>query len=415
MQARPAISPGCSAATSDQEAPPTPLIKVGMLLASTAAADGGVSEVVRELARTMHDPWSVQVDVLTLQRRGDAEPSEGWDGISIRRARSLGPRSFGYSRQLDILLDESDIDLLHVHGLWMYPSIAAKRWHRRTRRPYVLSPEGMLDPWALASKSWKKSMAMRLYEDAHLRGASCLHALNESEMQSIRALGYTAPICLVPNGVSPPPADLPPPPWHGRLPGDARVLLYLGRVTPKKGPAQLIRAWSALQAGWPAAEPWHLVFVGPGPDTYLQELQSTIEHVGVQESVHIVGPAYGIHKAACFGASHGFVLPSFSEGMPIAALEAWSHGLPTLLTPQCNLPEGFTHDAAIAIQPDVASITDGLRRLTAMTDRQRAAMGARGRALVTDRFSWPAVARQFEQVYRWLLGQQPPPDTIRLA
>lgn len=415
MPIHPAMSRRPSDAGLDRTAAAAaPPVKVGMLLASIAAADGGVSEVVRELARTMHDPAKVQVDVLTLRRGGDTG-AEGWDGVPVRRAEVFGPSSFGYSRQLDTILAGSDLDLLHVHGLWMYPSIATRRWHVRTRRPYVLSPEGMLDPWALANKSWKKRIAMRLYEDAHLRGAACLHALNDSEMQSIRALGYRNPICVISNGVSPPPRDLPPPPWQGRFPDDARILLYLGRLTPKKGATQLIRAWSALQTGWPAARPWHLVFVGPGPEAYLQELQSAIVQGGVADSAHIIGPAYGIHKAACFGGSAAFVLPSFSEGMPLAALEAWSHGLPALLTPQCNLPEGFTHDAAIAIDPEVASIVDGLRRLTAMTDQQRAAMGRRGRALVLDRFSWPAVAKQFEQVYRWLLGQQPPPDTIRFA
>lgn len=415
MQAQPAMSRQPSDSRLDRTAASAPAVRVGMLLASTAAADGGVSEVVRELARSMHDPARVQVDVLTLRRGGDTAADEGWDGVPVHRAGTLGPRGFGYSRQLDAMLADADLDLLHVHGLWMYPSIAARRWHVRTRRPYVLSPEGMLDPWALANKSWKKRIAMRLYEDAHLRGAACLHALNDSEMQSIRALGYRNPICLIPNGVSPPPHDPPPPLWQGRFAEDARILLYLGRLTPKKGPSQLIRAWSALQVGWPAARPWHLVFVGPGPDAYLQELQSMIVQGGVADTVHIVGPAYGIQKSACFAGSHGFVLPSFSEGMPLAALEAWSHGLPALLTPQCNLPEGFAHDAAISIQPEVASITDGLRRLTAMTDPQRAAMGHRGRALVHDRFSWPAVAGQFEQVYRWLLGQRPPPDTIRLV
>lgn len=402
--------PASSAREASQPAP----LKVGMLVASTASADGGISELIRELSRTMHRPPSLEVEVFTLDRGGDADPA-GWDGIAMNQAKTRGPRSFGYSSDLTATLRNSHVDLLHVHGLWMYPSIAARRWHAKTRRPYLISPQGMLDPWALANKSWKKRIAMRLYEDAHLQNASCLHAVGDSEVESIRALGYRSPICVIPNGVNPPPADLAEPGWRERLPADARILLFLGRLTPKKGPGQLIRAWSALQENWPAARPWHLVFVGPGPEPYLQELKSLAAQVGEADSIHFVGPAYGLDKAASYAAADAFALPSFSEGMPLAALEAWSHGLPALLTPQCNLPEGFARDAAIAIDPEVGSIADGLRRLTAMTDEQRAAMGQRGQQLVTDCFSWEAATRQLEEVYRWMLGQRPQPDTVRLA
>jgi len=413
MPSRPARLQPWTASPGLEASQPTPL-KVGMLVASTAAADGGISELIREMSRTMHHPPAVAVEVFTLERGGDTDAG-GWNGIPINRAKTLGPRSFGYSADLGAALRQSHVDLLHVHGLWMYPSIAARRWHLRTRRPYVISPQGMLDPWALANKSWKKRLAMRLYEDAHLQSASCLHAVSESEVESIRALGYKAPICVIANGVNPPPTGLPPPAWRKKIPAGDRVLLYLGRVTPKKGPSQLIRAWSALQDNGPAARPWHLVFVGPGPEPYLQELRSIAVQSGVEYSVHFAGPAYGADKAASFGASDAFVLPSFSEGMPLAALEAWSHGLPALLTPQCNLPEGFTRGAAVASEPEVGSLVDGLRQLTMMTDEQRLAMGQKGLQLVNDRFSWIAATKQLEQVYRWMLGQQAQPDTIRLA
>jgi poly(glycerol-phosphate) alpha-glucosyltransferase len=131
--------------------------------------------------------------------------------------------------------------------------------------------------------------------------------------------------------------------------------------------------------------------------------------------VHFAGPRYGPDKAAAFASSDAFILPSFSEGMPNAALEAWAHGLPSLLTPQCNLPEGFEYGAAIAIEPNELAIANGLRRLTAMTDGERRVMGGRGSALVAKRFSWQVVAAELEAVYRWLLGLQERPETVDLA
>lgn len=389
-------------------------IKIAMLTASASLSDGGPPTALRALCQAMRRSPAISIEVFALDRDADSD-RVGWGDVPVHLLPVRGPRSFGYSRSLQAALRGSDADLLHVHGLWMYTSIAAKQWAAHTRKPYVISPRGMLDPWALANHGWKKQIALRAYEDAHLRQASCLHALCTSEAQSIRALGLTAPICRIPNGATLPDGTPPRPGWRTQLPAEARILLYLGRLTPKKGPAPLIRAWANSRAPAPATSPWHLVFVGSGPEAYCAELKTLAMDLGVGETVHFTGPLYGPDKAAAFASSDGFILPSFSEGMPNAALEAWAHGLPSLLTPQCNLPEGFEHGAAIAIEPNELAIANGLRRLMGMTDDERRAMGRRGGALVAKRFSWPVVAAELEAVYRWLLGLQPRPQTVDLV
>jgi poly(glycerol-phosphate) alpha-glucosyltransferase len=83
------------------------------------------------------------------------------------------------------------------------------------------------------------------------------------------------------------------------------------------------------------------------------------------------------------------------------------------MTPQCNLPEGFAAGAAIKADPTVESLTCGLRTLFRMSDPERQHMGARGRRLVEEQFSWPQVARQMVSVYNWVLGSGPKPDCVR--
>jgi poly(glycerol-phosphate) alpha-glucosyltransferase len=389
-------------------------LKIAMLTASASLSDGGPPAALRALCQAMHRSTAISVEVYALARDAGSD-RDGWGDVPVHLAPVRGPRSFGYARSLPAALRDSGADLLHVHGLWMYTSIAARQWAAHTRKPYVVSPHGMLDPWALANRRWKKRIAMRAYEDAHLRGAACLHALCDSEVHSIRALGLTGPVCRLPNGADLPDAEPPPAAWRARLPADARILLYLGRLTPKKGPAPLIRAWSTVRSASPASAPWHLVFVGPGPEAYCAELKALAASLNISDTVHFVGPLYGQDKTAAFAASDAFVLPSFSEGMPHAVLEAWAQDLPALLTPQCNLPEGFASGAALAIEPTELAIADGIRRLMAMTDDERRAMGARGRALVASQFSWPAIATGMEQVYRWLLGLEARPSAIDIA
>jgi poly(glycerol-phosphate) alpha-glucosyltransferase len=85
------------------------------------------------------------------------------------------------------------------------------------------------------------------------------------------------------------------------------------------------------------------------------------------------------------------------------------------MTPQCNLQEGFVEEAAVKADPDVGSLTQGLRTLFAMGDSEREQMGARGRRLVEQRFSWPRVTKQIISVYEWVLGGGPKPDCVREA
>lgn len=136
-------------------------------------------------------------------------------------------------------LESGRLSLLHIHGLWMYPSVACMQWSRG-KRPYLVSPHGMLDGWALRNSAWKKILAARLYENRHLRGAACLNALNESEAASIRAYGLRNPVCIVPNGV-----DLPD--QRPTLGGGEKVCLFLGRLHPKKGLPALLSAWAKIR------------------------------------------------------------------------------------------------------------------------------------------------------------------------
>jgi poly(glycerol-phosphate) alpha-glucosyltransferase len=93
-------------------------------------------------------------------------------------------------------------------------------------------------------------------------------------------------------------------------------------------------------------------------------------------------------------------------------LEAWAYGKPVLMTPECNLPEGFARSAALQIGTDVESITAGLRELLGAPASSRQAMGRAGRCLVAQRFTWPKIASEMKAVYDWLVGGGTRPDRV---
>jgi poly(glycerol-phosphate) alpha-glucosyltransferase len=128
--------------------------------------------------------------------------------------------------------------------------------------------------------------------------------------------------------------------------------------------------------------------------------------------VGFLGPQFGPAKAACYRNCEAFILPSFSEGLPMAVLEAWSYGKPVLMTSECNLAEGFAAHAALSIEPNVRSIAAGLRALFEMSPTDRERMGQRGVALVRNQFSWPTIADDMRAVYAWIADGGPKPACV---
>lgn len=384
-----------------------------LLTPSLSREAGGIFEVERRLSQALADLPDVNIEVVGLADERTQQDLPEWDPLSPEVVSTVGPDAFGYAPNLVDTLLATDADVVHLHALWMYTSWAVQTWHRQTGQPYVVSPHGMLDPWALDNAGWKKRLAGALYENASLRDAACLHALNRKERTAIRDYGLDGPVGVIPNGVDLPDDDTTeaPPPWGDQFDADTQVLLFLGRIHPKKGLAELLDAWAQLD-DCAAAANWRLAVVGWDDGGHRAELEAAVAERGLDATVCFPGPAYGDEKDAAFRHADGFILPSYSEGLPMAVLEAWSYRLPVLMTPQCNLEEGFEANAAYRIAPDPKRIAEGLRAFMRSDASERSQMGNRGRALVEDQYTWPQIARSMRAVYRWVLGERDRPESV---
>ena len=389
-------------------------MKVGFLVSSISREAGGLFESVRGLAKAVIST-DVAVTVFGVSDPSSALDLREWRPLTVQTFQPQF-REWGYSSQLLPALLDANMDILSAHGLWKYCAVASRQWHRRTGRPYLVHPEGMLESWALQNARWKKRIAAFVYENRHLRGAACLRALCEAEAQSIRVYGMRNPVCVIPNGV-----DLPDLLESSALEVESlpfqkfaqgrKVLLYLGRLHPKKNVANLVRAWKQMLESHPsAAKNWILAIAGWGRSAYEQKLQE----LAAGPSVVFVGAQFGAAKNACYRACDAFILSSLSEGLPMAVLEAWAHAKPVLMTPECNLPEGFAAGAALQIGTTPEQIAAGLKQLAEMSDDDRRVMGDCGRTLVATKFSWPHIGEEMRSVFEWVLGGGPTPQTVRL-
>ncbi|XHR26749.1 MAG: glycosyltransferase [Chthoniobacteraceae bacterium] len=402
-------------------------MKTLCIMDSVSRANGGIFEAERRLQQTLHGCLAVDVQVVGLQDLHTETDRELWHPLNPFVYTVRGPQAFGFAPGFSDALFESDADLAYCVGLWKYPSIGALNWTNQTGKPIIVAPHGMLDPWAVRNSRMKKRLAAWLFENTRLRKAGCLRALCSSEENAIRAYGLGNPVCTVPNGIDLPTikskADV------GErselLPPGRKVLLYLGRLHPKKGLSNLLRAWAILHHRKDRAiHDWVLAIAGwdqSGYETELKHLASELKirwedknsTISDSGSVCFLGPQFGKAKATTYFYSDAFILPSYSEGLPMAILEAWSYGKPVLMTQACNLPEGFHTQAALPIDINADQIATGLRQLFDMTRDEREGMGARGRKLVSEQFSWPKVAGQMHEVYQWLLGGGAKPACVK--
>ena len=383
------------------------MARLAHLTAHLSEASGGVAGAIQGLTGAVAALGHDRVQILGVLDPAAPEAWRSWQvpGVEVQAFRPCGPRGFAWTPGLARGLEACRPDLVHAHGLWMYPSLACLRWHRRRGRPHLVTPHGMLDPWALRRARWRKRLVRAWFEGAHLASAACLHALNRAEAAAIRAFGWRGPICIVPNGVELPPTAAPAP-TEG-----PRRLLFLGRLDPKKGIAELLRAW-ALVAPAARSAGWTLVIAGWGAPGYVARLQALARETGIAGDVAFAGPRFGAERDEAYRAATAFVLPSHSEGLPMTVLEAWSHGLPVLMTRACNLPQGLAAQAAIEIETDPAALAASLRVLLAMDPPALAALGRRGRALVEEEFTWRRVAQDMRAVYGWMLGGGAPPPAL---
>lgn len=384
-------------------------MKISHLLVSLSRQSGGLYHSVRGLAQSLAAIPGLEIHVHGVEDSDTAADLAAWLPLEPVAHRARGPATLGFAPSMRRAVMEAPCDLLHSHALWQYPSFLAKQWRSRFRRPHLISPRGALDPWALARSRWKKNLAGLSFENKHLFEASCLHALSASEARSIRRYSLRNPIAIIPNAVELPGlANCKPPATN------PKTLLFLGRLHPKKGLIPLLRTWAELRNAEnrnPKTETWTLTIAGWDQGGHEAELRQLCQDLNIQDSVHFHGPVHGKEKEALFRQAGAFILPSFSEGLPMAVLEAWSYGLPVLMTDACNLPEGFQAGAALEISAD-ENLIKGLNTLCDMRDGDLQSMGQKGRALVESRFTWPAVATQMKSAYEWLLGGGPAPDCV---
>lgn len=322
------------------------------------------------------------------------------DGVEVWYFPVSAPRRLYRSPQMGAALRQriSGFDVVHLHSVFLWPTAAAARAAERAGVPYLLAPRGMLVPDLLKRRGrWRKTAWIRLVERRTLARAAGFHATAELEAEEAGRLGLPIPrVFVVPNGIDPePPAALEDVrPDVRRLLDGGPFLLYLGRLSWKKGLDRLIPALARVPET-------ALAVAGNDEEGIRPRLEGLTREAGVAGRVVFLGPVDGADKAALLQRCAALVLPSYSENFGNSVLEAMAAGSPVAVTPEVGLAGVVRQErAGIVADGDPALLGEALRSLLAGPDRE--AMGRRGAEAARRRFGWEAVAAQMEEVYQGL-------------
>lgn len=375
-------------------------------LTTCSRKGGGLFYSVRWLSKALKDQgcW---VKAFSPPDEYSQQDLHVWAPVPVEFYPTFGPMQTSF--KLRSMLKTSSVELIHVHGLWLDSQWAAMHHQEKNGIPVVVSPRGMLDPWAIGNSSWKKRVVEKLFARRALDQATCIHALCRSEAESIRTYGLKNPIAIIPNGVELPSLQTSKPKTQTKK----KQLLFLGRIHPKKGLFELLEGWGKVHHLRPSGIfEWKLLIAGWGDGRHEQGLKALVSRLEIEDSVSFIGPQYGEKKEQLLRRVDAFILPSYSEGLPMSVLEAWSYQLPVIMTSFCNIPEGFDENAAIRIEPNSNAIADGILLLMAMSKDDFESMGSNGRKLVEQKFTWPMIAENMRRVYEWCLTGDNPPECM---
>lgn len=333
------------------------------------------------------------------------EDLKAWKNLNIRLFKA---NLFLYSKQAKNALLVTQADVFHMEALWRYPHLLMGVWKKYRQEPIVCSPHGMFDPYIIHHQGLIKRIIAKLFFHSGLTAVDCYHALCLKELEDIRAYGLKQPVAIIPNGV-----DLPIEENKYKQNDGKHHLLYLGRLHHKKGVDLLLRAIAQIKKDSPCLlDNWIIDVVGWDHENYKSVLEHICQKNILQDIVVFHGGVFGEGKAKMYANASAYILPSHGEGLPMTILEAWSWKLPVVMTPQCNLPEGYAVDAAIKIDDNVHSIKEGLEKLLKMEDTERFMMGQRGYKLVSEQFTWTASAKKMVELYEWLVHKRRKPDFV---
>lgn len=386
-----------------------------------ATSLGGTATVVYQLSKYLiakgHRVTVLTTDLLNAKKRVKYPKNQEIeiDGIRVVYFKNVSnylafdhhlffaPKFFSY-----LISTISDFDIVHLHEIYTPMHLWAYFLAKRNRIPYLVSSHGTAMSVKEAGRIGRKKMFNFLAGKKLLTGANKLIALTNQEKEDYRKIGIQEDkITVIPNGINIDDFKLLPDRNNSRekfgVKENEILLLFIGRVHPKKGLNLLVKAMNKLRK---TNNNIFLIIAGPKENKkYLENIKALIIDLGLEQAVRLMGELNNNGKLVAFSAADLFVLTSYGEGLPVSVLEAAACSLPLLVTEKCGLPEIWEYRAGKVVKVEVGQITAGIQEIVKLKNYRRI-YGGNALKMVKEKFSLNSVTDKIIKLYNEVLYEK---------
>jgi glycosyltransferase involved in cell wall biosynthesis len=357
--------------------------------------------------------WGLDARLRGLANEPQAEPSpfgrrRKVNGVTaIYLANWLHYRATSWNPALGRYLRArlKEFDVVHIFGLHDLLGPGVAKECRKQSIPYAVEPIGMFVP--IVRNLWLKRVYHALWGREMLNGADAIIVTAEQERDEVLVGGFAAQkILLRRNGVEMP-ATMP---ERGRfrdalkIPWQDKLILFLGRLSQKKSPDLLLKAFAGLgNATTHGSAPAHLAFVGPDESGMKLRLQQMTIELGLFERVHFSPPLEGESKWAAYRDADIFVLPSQNENFGNTAAEAVAAGTPVIVSERCGIAPLLKDLAGLVVKHEEVELRNALARLLEHEEFYRKLQ--QGCSVAVAKLGWEQPLEQMEEIYSKLAGR----------
>ncbi len=382
-------------------------MKILMVIPAVGNVYGGPTKIVLELAQSVgnlgHD-----VDIVTTPANGPTNldvPLYKWINEKNYRIQyfnywDIADYKISLSLTKWLFQHVTDYDLVHTNAVFSYPVLPAHWACQFHKVPYIMTPHGMLEPWAMSYKAEKKRLYYNILEKPALKKAAAIQITGSPEAKSIKSYGIETPMIFVANGIHRHDCETlaNPEVFYQEFPHtrNKTLIIFLARIDPKKGLDLLAKAFSQVYAQFPQS---HVIIAGPDNTGFLPTVQNYFAEAGCLEAVTFTGMLTGAIKYAALAAARVYIAPSYSEGFSMSVLEGMAAGLPCVITTGCNFPEAGLAKAVYIVKVDAKEIAQQL--IDCLKNPQLAKeTGDRARQLIMEQYTWERIALNLQNAYK---------------
>jgi glycosyltransferase involved in cell wall biosynthesis len=292
-----------------------------------------------------------------------------------------------------------EFDVVHIHALFSFATLAAAYCASRDRVPYIVRPLGTLNEWGMKHRRpFLKRLSFRFLERRVLDGAALVHYTSDQERIEAETLLVKTSAAIIPNALPDRAGESVQGRFRSKHPEltSRKVILFLSRLDEKKGLDLLLTAFASVRQQVTQAA---LLIAGTGDPGFVADLKARASSLGIASDVLWAGFLEGDEKQAALADSDIFVLSSYSENFGIAAAEGMAAGLPVIVSDQVAIHGDVTRAGAGLVVPcDAGELTTALVRLLRdQTLRRR--MGEDGKSFARQNYSNDAVTRRVIAAY----------------